>query len=141
MFKDFTRGLNMNRLALTIFAVFAFIFASDFFIHGVILHNAYRDSAALWRPESEMHNYMLWLLLGEFLIAKGLSITFAKGYEKKGLMEGFRFGVIVAPLLVAPCFIQYAVSPIPTSLMWAWVGLGIVQTIFAGMVAAMVYRR
>jgi len=133
--------VNLKRLVLTNFAVFAYIFVSNFIIHGVILKNTYMETASLWRPESEMHSQMLWMLLGQFLIAKGISSLFAKSYEKKGVKEGIRFGLFAAPLYVGPYFIQYAVTPIPMSLLFAWVGLGFIQVVLGGVVASLVYKR
>ena len=81
------------------------------------------------------------MLLGQLLIAKALTVLFAKGYEGTGVMEGVRFGILVTPLIIAPVFIQYAVTPLPQSILWAWVGLGIIQVVLASVVAALVYRR
>jgi hypothetical protein len=56
-------------------------------------------------------------------------------------MEGVRFGLLMAPLLVAPSFVQYAVTTVPLSLVGAWVFFEFVQKALAGVVAGLVYRR
>lgn len=141
MLKAFFGKMNVNRFVMTTFAVFVYIFASDFLIHGVILQGTYKETASLWRPESEMHSYMVWMLMGQFMIAKGLSFVFAKGYEGKGVMEGVRFGLVMSPLILASTLIQYAVTPLPMSLFLAWLGFGFVQVILGGVVASLVYRK
>ncbi len=141
MFKKMLKNVNRKRLVMTVFAVFVFIFISDFVIHGVILSDTYKQTASLWRPEQEMHSYMLWMMIGQFLVAKFFSTLFARGYEGGGAMEGFRFGVLASPLLVAPSFVSYAVTPMPQFLLWAWVGLGLIQGLLAGVVAGLVYKR
>ncbi len=141
MFKNMLKNVNIKSLCITVVAVFVFIFMTDFLIHGCILKGAYHESASLWRPESEGHSYMIWLILAQLINAKYLSILFAKGYEGKGVIEGIRFGILVAPLMVATSFVWYAVTPLPMSLMWAWVILGYIQGVGASVVAALVYRK
>jgi hypothetical protein len=106
-----------------------------------MLKGLYAETPTLWRPEMEMCNYICWLLLGQLVIAKSMAYLFAKGYEGKGIGEGLRFGIIMGPLLVAPNLIQYAVTPLPSSVVWAWVGTGLVQAILGGVVLSLVYKR
>lgn len=134
-------GVNQKRLAFTILALFGYIFASDFIIHQLILGESYKATASLWRPEDEMKKMCGWMLLAQIVIATFAAILFAKGYEKKGLMEGVRFGFLLGGYTVAPFLIQYVVFPIPRSIVAAWVVLGFVQVILGGVVAAAVYRK
>lgn len=121
-------------------AVFLFIWASDFLIHGVLLKTTYMDTASLWRTEEEMQKRIFWMFLSQLISAKFLTILFARGYENgNGVAEGFRFGFLLAPLMIAPILVQYTVSPIPINLIVAWILAGIVQTVGASMVAGAVY--
>lgn len=143
MIKDFCSGINCKRAFFAFGAVFAVIFATDFLIHGKLLADAYHATASLWRSEAEMRDggFCLWMLLGQLLIAKMFVVIFAKGYEGKGPAEGVRFGLLAGLFSVSHCFIQYAVTPIPRSLLLVWVATGLMQMILAGIVAALVYRR
>lgn len=134
------KKLKMKKLAVTVVAVFVYVFLSDWLIHGGILGKIYGETAHLWRPESEMERYMGFMILGQLLISLFFSIIFAKGYENKGIQEGVRFGALIGLLLVSPNFIMYAVTPYPATLLWAWVFLGILQTMGAGVVAALAYK-
>lgn len=141
MFKRMLGQVNNKRLIMTVLALFVYIWASDFLIHQVFLKDVYQNTAALWRPESEMCNYLLWIFLAQFLIAKFFALLFVRGYQGKGVREGVCFGLMAGPFAVAPCFIQYAVSPLPQNLLWAWVFLGLLQMMGAGAVAGLVYRK
>ncbi|HEY0369854.1 MAG TPA: hypothetical protein VGC85_09675, partial [Chthoniobacterales bacterium] len=61
--------MNGGRLVLSIIVGFVFIFATDFLIHAVWLAGDYKASAALWRPEDEMHRRFIILLFAQFVAA------------------------------------------------------------------------
>ena len=133
--------VNVKRLVWTTLCVFGFIFAINFLIHGVCLKDSYMQMAQLWRPEAEMNAKMLWMLLGQFVIAKAFCVIFALGYEGKGIGEGIRYGVLMGSFSAGPFFINYAVSPIPQCLMWCWIAGVIAQCIGSGIVASLVYKK
>ena len=141
MIASILENVNVKRLFLTVLAVFAFVFVSDFVIHHILLGPTYRDTSSLWRSEGEMKGYMIWMLIGQFLTAAFFSVIFAKGYEGKGLGEGVRYGLLIGPFAIAPHFIQYAVTPLPQFLLWSWIAGTMVQAILGGVIAAAVYRR
>ena len=66
---------------------------------------------------------------------------FAKGYEGRGLAEGFRYGIYIALFYYyVTCFNQFVLYPIPYSLTWIRVIAGLVQAIILGIVAAAIYK-
>lgn len=136
-----TAGMNMRRVMIGIFAMFVYVWASDFLIHGVILGPFYKATQSLWRTDAEMQMHFGWMILGQFLIAKFLMLIYAKGYQNKGRWEGVRFGLFVGPLMVAPNFVMYAVAPWPMKLVTYWVVFGLLQAIGAGLVAQSVYSK
>lgn len=141
MVGAFTRGLNIKSVTITILAVFAYVFITDYIIHGVILMEAYQQSAPMWRSPEQMQSFFPWMLVGQFLIAKFFVLIFAKGYEGNGIGEGVRFGLLLGFFNAGAYFIQYAVSPLPLSILWGWIGLGLLQTIGGGVLAAGIYKK
>jgi hypothetical protein len=141
MIMGLTAGVNVKKGVLAILAVFAYIFLTDILIHGFALKGMYAATASAWRPEAEMQSNMLWMCIGQFIMAKYFVWIFAKGYEGKGLMEGARFGTLMGLFVVGTYFVQYAVQPLTFELLAAWAILGTVQSIGAGVVAALVYRK
>lgn len=141
MIHAFLQGLNIKRLTLAIVAVFIFTLFSNFVIHELLLKSSYEATMNLWRPKDEMSRYLVYMLFGQFLIAKFFTIIFAKGYEGRGIGEGVRFGLLMGFFSAGGCFIQYVTTPMPASLLWSWILAGIVQSIGAGIVASLVYKR
>ncbi len=141
MLKGMCKGINCKSLAIAAAVMFVYIFLSDFLIHGFLLKDAYQATATLWRPEAEMHDHMCWMMIGKAMIAIFFTVLFAKGYEGTGMGEGVRFGLLIGLFSSGGCFLQYAVSPIPSSLMWSWIVLGLIQYIIGGIVVSMVYKK
>jgi len=121
--------------------MFVYIFATDFIIHGIFLKDAYAATQSLWRTESEMQSMMTWMFLGQAIIAKYFTILFIKGYEGTGLMEGVRFGLYIGFFAVGGYCIQFAVSPLPISIFVAWLGLGLLQSVFGGILLSAIYPK
>ena len=140
MINTFTKGMNLKSLTVTILAVFFWIFASDFLIHGIALKSQYQATASLWRSEAEMTNHMVWMILGQITIAKFIVLLFVHGYKGTGMGEGIRFGILIGFLFIGSYLIQYAVTPLTCSIVLGWAGFGLVQAIGAGIIAATVYR-
>ena len=132
--------VNTKRLWPTFGAVFAWIFFSDFLIHGMWLKQTYMNSPSLWRPEAEMNQYMSWMMSGQMLTAFFFSFIFTKGYEGKGWQEGARYGVLMGLFTCSQMLMQYSVTPLPAALFWSWISAGMLQAIMAGVVASWVYK-
>ena len=133
--------MNTKRLIYSSIAVFAFVFAFEWGFHNVLLEDMYIATAHLWRTPVEMQQYMFWMILGQLLASVMFCFIFAKGYEGKGLGEGFRYGFYISLLLNAPNLIMYAVTPYPAKLIGAWVGGTTVECILAGILLAAIYRK
>lgn len=134
-------GINCRRLGLAFVALFTFVFASDFLIHGVWLKQAYQDSQALWRMPEEIPKFMSFMIAGQLLASIAGSIIFAKGYEGKGIAEGIRFGLLMGLWGAGYFLVQYAVSPLSGCLVASWVGAGFGQGIIGGVILALIYRK
>lgn len=141
MINIFLKDVNFKSLLITMLAVFIYIFASDFIIHGLLLKSSYHATSELWRSESEMQSFMPWMLFGQLLIAKYFTLLFVKGYNGTGIMEGIRFGVLIGFFSVGAQCIQYAVMPMPLSLLFSWAGLGLIQAITGGVIASLIYKK
>jgi hypothetical protein len=132
--------MNPKRFALSTIAVFVTIFVTDFVIHGMLLKGMYAETAQLWRPESEMGKYMPIMMLSQLLFAAAITYVFPKGYEKKGLGEGVRYGICLFALFGAHTLGMIAWLPITVSLLVAWIAGWAVQAVSTGVVVAAVYK-
>jgi len=132
--------MNTKRFIPAFIAVFVFIFLYEWFIHGVLLAPIYESTPELWRSKESMGAYFPWLTAGQFIFGFFFCLIFLKGYQGKGIREGLRYGLLIG-LLVAPMnLIWYAVQPIPGILAGYWVVSGVVETVFAGFLIALIYR-
>ena len=66
-------------------------------------------------------------------------IIFSRGYENKGLMEGFRFGLLVGLLLASQVFVAFVWSPIPQEIFNGWVVGHLLEGVIIGLSLAMVF--
>jgi hypothetical protein len=135
--------MNWKKLWLAALAVYVVYLGTMFLIHGVILGGYYMkpDLVNIWRPEAEMsaHSWLRFLTMAVF--AYFFTFIFAKGHEKKGLMEGIRFGIYIGLFTYfVSSFEQFIIFPIPHAVAWYWTLAGLVQCVLMGVTAALIYR-
>jgi hypothetical protein len=135
--------MNWKKLWLAALAVYLVYLATTFFIHTVILGNYYMrpDVASALRPETEMsaHAWLRFLTMAVF--AYFFTFIFAKGHERKGLMEGIRFGIYIGLFTYfVSSFEQFIIYQIPNAVAWYWTLAGLVQSVLMGITAALVYK-
>lgn len=133
--------MNIQRLLLTILAGFAFLFASDFLIHGVWLAPTYKATAELWRPEADMQSYFPWILVGEFLCAAMFVIIWAQGFADRASVRcAIVYGLMLGLFSQATTLIDYAVMPLPGRLAAQWLAAGLAQAILLGLLTCFIYK-
>ncbi len=135
--------MNTKRWLLASVAVFVVLAALEFLIHGVLLSDLYRQTAAVWRPEAEMQKMMWIFWVGMLVFAPFFALIYVKGYEKgkPGLGQGFRYGLYLGVMLsVMHSFGWYVILPIPLALTFWWFVGTLVEFIAAGVAAGLVYH-
>src|SRR2546422_7184625 len=135
--------MNTKRWLLASVAVFVAIGVLEFLIHGVLLSDLYKQTASVWRPETEMRQMMWIFWVGYLVFAPFFALIYVKGYEKgkPGLGQGFRYGLYVrAKLCLRTGFAWDVILPIPPVLAFYWFLATLVEFIVVGVVAGLVYR-
>lgn len=130
--------MNTNRYIAATLVVFIAVFALDFLVHGVMLKDAYTQTAHLWRPEEEAN--MLYMFASQLLSSAVLVFIFTRHYEGRGIGEGMRFGLMIGLFLAALELGAYCYMPIPMSLLLSWMAAVLAKGIVSGIVAAAIYR-
>jgi len=131
--------MNTKRFLAGGLAIFVIFQICDFIIHNLILGVLYMSMTNVWRPD--MMSLMWIMYLSSFIFSYLMMFVFIKGYEDRGLLEGVRFGIIIGLMTnIMGAFYQYAVYPLPFSLILQWAGYGLVEFILAGIAAAMIYK-
>jgi hypothetical protein len=141
MYAQFVKGLNKKNFILAMGGVFVFIFFFEWLLHGYLLKDQYQAMANLWRSPEDMKSKCLWFILGYLLIAKYFTFIFARGCETSGAGEGARYGFLMGLIWAGGAFIWYGVMPIPQFLLWSWVVGGLVESILAGIIAGLIYKK
>jgi hypothetical protein len=149
-----------SKCLLSVVAVFVFIFAYDWLVHGVLLKDAYVQTASLWRPIEEMQS--LWPLC--FVFHGALAILYSALFcmaarkdssscdanvpaapteEKKccPIKKGVCFGTILGLLLGVMNGAAYMHIPIPVSLAVSWFFAGLGQGIGVGILLSLISNK
>ena len=131
--------MNKRNFILTSIIVFVVYEVVNNIIHVLILSGAYQVLSEVWRPDMMQK---MWIMYVTALIFSFLFVyIFSKGYEGRGIQEGIRYGLIMGLLMnVVGMFNQYAVYPLPFSLVIQWFVYGVIQFIICGIVAAAIYK-
>lgn len=131
-----------KKVWLGFIAAFVAMVVLELIIHGFILGSTYRSDelARLWRPDMESKMWIMYVVY--VIMSFFLSLIFSKGYEGKGIGEGFRFGLYVGLLLATPmAYSSYAIYPIPYSLAFQWFIYGLIEYIIIGILLALVFGK
>ncbi len=131
----------MKKLIWLTLATFFTIFATDFVIHGVLMKNAYIETATLWRTQEEMNGFFAWMLFGQFWVSMFFALIFTHGYKGGGWTEGLRYGLLMGAFQAGNLAIMHAVVPYPTFITLSWIGYGFIQAAITGAVTAWVYSK
>jgi hypothetical protein len=76
-----------------------------------------------------------------FVASLLFSYIFVKGYENKGLMEGVRYGLVIALAFgVSSSLIQYVVMQWPGSVIVTWIAGYLIEMAIAGVILAALYK-
>ena len=132
--------MNIPRLLIAIVAGFAFIFASDFLIHGFWLDAEYKASAQLWRPEAEMYTLFHWMLTAQLLSAVAFMFIWARWIASGSMLTGCSFGFCFGVAQQVWAIIFFVVSPVPGTIAAKWFAAGVVQAMVLGVIATGLYR-
>jgi hypothetical protein len=135
--------MNWKKFWLAALLVYLVFVATTFIIHSLILGGYYMkpDVQSAWRPEEQMNKFAWVRFVTMAVFAFFFTFIFAKGYERKGIMEGVRFGIYIALFtFFVTSFEQFIIYPIPYAVVWYWIIAGLIQSILMGVIAALVYK-
>ncbi len=131
--------MNIKRYIIASIVIFIVMQLIGYLIHNVLLMPDYMALSALWRPEMMSLMWIMWLtgLLFSFVFV----YIFIKGYERRGIVEGIRYGLIIAFFMTATSvFGQYVIYPLPLALVLKWLVFGFIELIIYGIIAALIYK-
>lgn len=134
--------MNFGRIAAAAVVAWIVSLGIGFVVNDLLLADIYAANAAAMRPEAEVMANLpigfLFLLLGFFAFA----YAYAKGYEGGyGVVEGIRFGVLVALIVIGFAAVwQYVMFPVTAGYAVALVVDAIVELAIYGAIIGAIYR-
>ena len=133
--------MNAGRYVLGSVVVALYFYLYEWLLHGIIMSKSYNEQMSLFRPDAESGIFLFWMLLGLVIMAFGFCFIFLKGYENKGIGEGFRYGFYVGlAFTVTNVLIEYSVFPFPGSWVISWIIGYLIMMILAGIIFAAIYK-
>ncbi len=131
--------MNWKKIITATFIVYIVHEILNFVIHAVILGPTYQAMTGVWRENMES---LMWVMyLAEVVFIYFFVFIFARGYEGRGVMEGVRYGLIIASLTMIPgMFAQYVTFDISLNLTLIWIAFGYIQLVIDGIVASLIYK-
>ncbi|UCE17728.1 MAG: hypothetical protein JSV84_12705 [Gemmatimonadota bacterium] len=133
--------MNVKRFVIAGIAVFVAMMILDFIFHMGLMGPVYEEIQEVTRSDSEMMKVMpigyIFTLLWAFLFC----YIFIRGREGKGLIEGVRFGILMALFysLITSIW-QWTVYPIPFKFVIYWFLIGLIEMVILGILVAVIYK-
>ena len=134
--------MNFGRIAAAAVVAWVVSLGIGFVVNDFLLAGILGANASVMRPDAELLGNLplgfAFLLIGFFAFA----YAYAKGYEGgNGIVEGVRFGVLVALIVIGFGVIwQYVVYPITSALAVAMVIDSIVELAIYGAIVGAIYK-
>lgn len=128
----------MKKLVLAIVAAYIVLMLTNYLIHSVWLASDYAAIPASHRStEGIMHHF--WIMaIGQFFFAAMFAYIYTRGRERKPwLVQGVRYGIVMAFMTVIPYSLsEYVVYIVPHELAIKWMVAGLIQLIILGALVA-----
>ncbi|MGH8549662.1 MAG: hypothetical protein ACRERU_13885 [Methylococcales bacterium] len=120
-----------RKLLLGTSAVFALWTGLDFFFHGLVLGEYYKETAHLWRTieDAKMVLNSVVVLVSSFMFTLIYTILVNPKGMRTGLVYGILFGVAAGMTLG---YGAYAFMPVPYFMAFIWTVTGLVEGIAGG---------
>jgi hypothetical protein len=133
--------MSLTRTIVGCVVGFAFIWVTDFLIHGVWLASTYETTKELWRTEGEMVRHLPFMFGGQAFVGVAFAILYATFVaEKQSLPWSLLFGLLVAAFYCGNQSIMYCVAPYPGLLVAKWCLAGAAQLIVLSSILWLVFR-
>ena len=131
-----------KRFWITTVVFFVVAMATDFVLHGLLLHADYAQLPSIMRSEADSQEHFPLMLLAHVFIAVAFVWIYQQGREDKPwFAQGLRFGLAVTFLTVVPTYmIYYVVQPLPGMLVVKQIAFDLIRTVGLGVLVSWMFR-
>ena len=135
--------MNVKKFWIAVVVVFILTEVTGYLIHGVMLSSTYQSEGIkdIFRSMEDMQSKMWVMWVTDLVWVFFFTFIFVKGYENKGILEGFKYGIYIGlfiPFVFA--YQSYVIYPVPYSLAVQWFLFGMIQCVIYGLVVAAIYK-
>jgi len=131
--------MNTSRFIITFIVVFVVYFLLGWILNDVILN--WEGVGGMKDPADMGVGSTILGIIGGLIFAFMFCFIFIKGYEGKGVVEGFRYGLYISLLMFLPLlFVFYGYYTYTSGIIWGFVIGQMIITIILGIVAALLYK-
>ena len=135
---------ELKKYLIPTVCVFIAITIFNYIFHGMLMEKIYLAHSHLFRPQDEIHKHKYYMWLANLIYSISFCYIYSKGHEKKEdtVAQGLRFGLWISFLVWVPSsIVNYTIFPHPALLHTRWLIGYTVQSIIAGIIAAITFTK
>jgi hypothetical protein len=127
----------VKKSVITIIAVFVLWSILDFVIHGVLLSEAYKATADLWRPMAEMKMGLMRIVT--LITAIAFVLIYALFINEKNMITALKYGILFGIAMgISMGYGSYTVMPIPYKMAFIWFWGTLIEAILGGLITGLI---
>ena len=131
--------IMVKKSVIAIIAVFILWSVLDFVIHGVLLGEAYKTTADLWRPMEEMKMGLMRIV--GLISAITFVLIYALFFKEKNVKTALKYGALIGIFAgISMGYGSYAVMPIPYNMAFTWFWGTMIELILGGLLMGLIIR-
>lgn len=128
----------VKKSIIAIIAVFILWSILDFVIHGVLLSEAYKATAELWRPMEEKMGLMRIVVL---ISAIAFVLIYTLFINEKNVKTALKYGILFGVAMgISMGYGTYSVMAIPYNMAFTWFWGTLIEAALGGLVMGLIIR-
>ena len=132
--------MNHQRGVSALIVAFIFIFGFGFVWHGMLMKDAYMETAALWRTDPDFNRHFWILLLGHVVVAFAFTGLYVSKVGMQSAGVGFGYGICFGIFCVGLDLIRFAVEPLTARILWMWIAGSLISFAILGALVGAIYK-
>jgi len=132
--------MNHQRGVSALIVAFVFIFGFGFVWHGMLMKDAYMETAALWRTDPDFNRHFWILLLGHVVVAFAFTGLYVSKVGLQSAGVGFGYGICFGIFCVGLDLIRFAVEPLTARILWMWIAGSLISFAILGALVDAIYK-
>ena len=118
--------MNWQKFFTAFIAAFIFLFIFGFLWYGTLMRGAHEEVQALFRTKPDFP----WLILGHIVMAFFFTMLCVRFVPAGGIGASAALGILVGLVYAGADLISFAVQPLTTKILWAWIAGSVIQFAF-----------